>query len=126
MSASVPQAENPETFIREVCRIYEATFGLKRGRGVFADRAGITDRRVKALLFENARPYADEFLAAQAAEMVLRRERAAAIRAELEMLEGETAHGGVVDVRVGGFGLGGGAGGVSALGGVAVAGGKSR
>ena len=94
MSASVCCAEYPANEIREVSQLYEATHGLKRGRGLLADRAGISERRLRALLWEAARPYADEFLRVQAAAMVVRRERAARLRAEFEALEQEIADGG--------------------------------
>ncbi len=105
MSASVCCAEFPANEIREVARAYEATHGLKRGRGLLAERAGMSDRRLRALLWEAARPYADEFLAVQAAAMLVRRERAEKIRAELQSLEMELKNG-VDHARVDSRGLG--------------------
>jgi hypothetical protein len=85
-------SENPQAAIQSVARLYEQALGLKLGRGILAERAGLSDRRLKALLVERARPYADEYIRVHAAHMVLRRERAAAIRAELASLEMELLH----------------------------------
>ncbi len=86
------RAEYTTREIRNIARIYEATHGTKRGRGILAERSGLSDRRLRALLFEGARAYADEFLAVQAAAMAGRRERAEALRAEFEALRMETEY----------------------------------
>ncbi len=82
-------AENPEHEFLDICRKYEVAHGLKRGRALFAARCGITERRLKAILYEGGRLYADEWLRVMAAHQQVRREHAAKLRATLALLEGE-------------------------------------
>lgn len=74
--------------VREVVRSYVRHHGFKRGLYLFATRCGVTERRAKALYTgEQLRVWADEWKAAMDADMALRRERAAQLRAELQEIE---------------------------------------
>jgi hypothetical protein len=93
MSAATSRSARSEILtneVREVVRRYVRQHGWKRGLYLAAQRMDVTERRAKALYTgEPLRVWADEWQAAMDADAALRRERAAALRAELRQIEAE-------------------------------------
>lgn len=82
---------------REAIELACRTFGRKRGWHVAAQMLGVTERRVESIVYGEPARIAPSV--AQHARNALARQRAAAIRAELETLEGDTNEGTILDAR---------------------------
>ena len=91
---------------REAVDLAVRMYGHKRGWHVAACALGIKERTARAIACGETTGASIDPDTAFAARMAFRRERAAAIRAELEMLEKETAYGGVDSARVDSGGVG--------------------
>jgi hypothetical protein len=76
--------------VRECARQHVRHLGIKQGLHLFAQRMGITERRARSFYVgEPVKLLASEWHAVGDARMALRRDRAAALRRELQEIEGE-------------------------------------